>query len=103
VVLEGAGAVFTVSEWVVVVVVVGAGFSTTVVQEARSTVTTASSGVRIISFFIGLKLFLQGRIGADSSTRCISGQHFSDCDSAPGLTESFKRTQRSVSIVETSS
>jgi hypothetical protein len=84
VVVEGGGAVFTVSECVVVVVVVGAGFSTTVVHEARSTVTTASSGVRIISFFIGLKLFLQGQIGAGSSTRCISGQDFSDCGvSAP--------------------
>jgi hypothetical protein len=42
----------TVSEWVVVVVVVGAGFSTTVVQDVRSIAETASSGVRIISFFI---------------------------------------------------
>jgi hypothetical protein len=32
--------------------VVGAGFSTTVVHEVRSTAATASSGVRIISFFI---------------------------------------------------
>jgi hypothetical protein len=36
----------------VVVVVVGAGFSTTVVHEVRSTAATASTGVRIISFFI---------------------------------------------------
>jgi hypothetical protein len=42
----------TDSECVVVVVVVGAGFSTTVVHEARSTAATASAGVRIISFFI---------------------------------------------------
>ena len=46
------GALLTVSEWVVVVVVVGAGFSTTVVHEVRRTAATASSGVRIISFFI---------------------------------------------------
>jgi hypothetical protein len=36
----------------VVVVVVGAGFSTTVVHEVRSTAATARSGVTIISFFI---------------------------------------------------
>ncbi len=46
------GALLIVSEWVVVVVVVGAGFSTTVVHELRITAVTASSGVRIISFFI---------------------------------------------------
>jgi hypothetical protein len=45
------GALLTVSEWVVVVVVVGVGFSTTVVHEVRITA-TASNGVRIISFFI---------------------------------------------------
>ena len=45
------GTLFTVSEWVVVVVVAGAGFSTTVVHEVRSAAPTAS-GVRIISFFI---------------------------------------------------
>ena len=45
------GALLIVSECVVVVVV-GAGFSTTVVHEVRSTAATASSGVRIISFFI---------------------------------------------------
>jgi hypothetical protein len=48
-VLEGA--LLIVSECVVVVVV-GAGFSTTVVHEVRSTAATARSGVRIISFFI---------------------------------------------------
>jgi hypothetical protein len=47
-----AGARLIVSEWVVVVVVVGAGFSTTVVHEVRSTAATARTGVRIISFFI---------------------------------------------------
>jgi hypothetical protein len=52
VVLEGIGAFFTVSERVVVVVVVGAGFSTTVVHEVRSTAAPARSGVRMISFFI---------------------------------------------------
>jgi hypothetical protein len=45
------GALLIVSECVVVVEV-GAGFSTTVVHEVRSTAATASSGVRIISFFI---------------------------------------------------
>ena len=35
-----------------VVVVVGAGVSTTVVHEVRSAVATARSGVTIISFFI---------------------------------------------------
>jgi hypothetical protein len=48
----GAGALLTVSEWVVVVVVVGAGFSTTVVHEVRSSAATAKRGVRMISFFI---------------------------------------------------
>ena len=66
----------TDSECVVVVVVVGAGFSTTVVHEVRSTAATASSGVRIISFFIWLELFLQGQIGAGSSARCISNEDF---------------------------
>jgi hypothetical protein len=46
------GALLIVSECVVVVVVAGAGFSTTVVHEVRRTAVTASSGVRIISFFI---------------------------------------------------
>jgi hypothetical protein len=46
------GTLLTDSECVVVVVVVGAGFSTTVVHEVRSMAATASSGVRIISFFI---------------------------------------------------
>ena len=36
----------------VVVVVVGTGFSTTVVHEVKSTAATARSGVTIISFFI---------------------------------------------------
>ena len=46
------GVLLTDSVWVVVVDVVGAGFSTTVVHEARSMAATASSGVRMISFFI---------------------------------------------------
>lgn len=50
-VVVGAGARFTDSEWVVVVVVVGEGVSTTVVHEVRSAAATAS-GVRMISFFI---------------------------------------------------
>ena len=45
------GALLTDSVWVVVVVVVGAGVST-VVQEVRVMAAIASSGVRIISFFI---------------------------------------------------
>jgi hypothetical protein len=45
------GALFIVSECVVVVVV-GAGFSTTVVHEVRTTAAIARNGVRIISFFI---------------------------------------------------
>ena len=60
---------------VVVVVVVGAGFSTTVVHEVRSMAATASSGVRMISFFI-VEVVLQGRIGAGSSARCISSEDF---------------------------
>jgi hypothetical protein len=48
-VVEGTGALLT-SECVVVVVV-GVGFSTTVVHEVR-TAAAASNGVRIISFFI---------------------------------------------------
>jgi hypothetical protein len=50
VVEEGAG-LFVVSECVVVVVLVGAGVSTTVVHEVKSAAANAS-GVRIISFFI---------------------------------------------------
>jgi len=46
----GAGAFLTVVE--VVVVVAGAGFSTTVVHELKSIAATAITGVRIISFFI---------------------------------------------------
>jgi hypothetical protein len=46
------GIFLTDSVWVVVVVVVGAGFSTTVVHEVRSMAATASSGIRMISFFI---------------------------------------------------
>ena len=46
-----AGTLLTDSVWVVVVVVVGAGVST-VVQEVRVMAAIASSGVRIISFFI---------------------------------------------------
>jgi hypothetical protein len=46
------GTFFVVSECVVVVVLVGAGFSTTVVHEVRTTAAIARNGVRIISFFI---------------------------------------------------
>jgi hypothetical protein len=48
VVVVGAGARVVC----VVVVVVGTGFSTTVVHEVRRRAVTASSGVRMISFFI---------------------------------------------------
>ena len=48
-VVVGVTAFFVVD--VVVVVVVGAGFSTTVVHEVSARA-TASSGVRMISFFI---------------------------------------------------
>jgi hypothetical protein len=51
-VVEGAGTLFVVSECVVVVVLVGAGFSTTVVHEVRTTAAIARNGVRIMSFFI---------------------------------------------------
>jgi hypothetical protein len=47
----GAGTFFVVVDWVVVVVV-GVGFSTTVVHEVRSTAAPMRSGVRMISFFI---------------------------------------------------
>jgi hypothetical protein len=46
------GAFFRVVVDCVVVVVVGTGFSTTVVHEVKRAA-TARSGVRIISFFIG--------------------------------------------------
>ena len=59
-----------------VVVVVGAtGFSTTVVHDVNR-MATAKSGIRVISFFIVGIAFLQGHIGADASTRCISEQVF---------------------------
>jgi hypothetical protein len=47
--LTGAGARVVC---VVVVVVAGVGFSTTVVHEVKSAVATTRSGVTIISFFI---------------------------------------------------
>jgi hypothetical protein len=50
VVLVGAGTFLVVV--CVVLVVVGVGFSTTVVHEVKSAVATARSGVTIISFFI---------------------------------------------------
>jgi hypothetical protein len=52
VVVLGGGTLFVVVDWVVVLVVVGVGFSTTVVHEVRSTAAPARSGVRMISFFI---------------------------------------------------
>jgi hypothetical protein len=49
--IVGAGAVLFFTVEVVVVVVAGTGFSTTVVHELRTNA-TATSGVTIISFFI---------------------------------------------------
>jgi hypothetical protein len=66
----------TVDCWVVVVVVAGTGFSTTVVHELKS-MAAAKSGVRMISFFI-VGLFLHKPIDTDISTRCLSGELFSD-------------------------
>jgi hypothetical protein len=60
----------------VVVVLAGTGFSTTVVHEVNRAVATATSGVRMMSFFIVGIVFLQGQIGAGPSARCISGQDF---------------------------
>jgi Flp pilus assembly protein protease CpaA len=80
---EVVGARLTDSECVVVVVVVGAGFSTTVVHEVRATA-IARTGVRMISFFIVFELFLQGRIGAGSSPDCISDENFSGWAIDPG-------------------
>jgi len=59
-----------------VVVVVGAGFSTTVVHEVRAKA-TARSGVRMISFFIVGMVSFTARIGAGLSARCISDEVFS--------------------------
>jgi hypothetical protein len=60
----------------VVVVVVGAtGFSTTVVHDVNRRA-AATSGMRMISFFIVGIGFLQGQFGADASTRRISAVDF---------------------------
>jgi len=69
------GTLFSV--WVVVVVVVvGAGCSSTVVHEVRNKAATASSGIRVFSFFI-VKVFpFKGQIDAGSSARCISNKVF---------------------------
>jgi hypothetical protein len=64
------GALLTDSVWVVVVVVVGAGVST-VVQDVSVIATTASSGVRIISFFIVGIVPSKGQIETRASGRCI--------------------------------
>jgi diacylglycerol kinase family enzyme len=47
-----AGTFFVTVDCVVVVVVAGTGFSTTVVHEVRSTETTRTNGMKMISFFI---------------------------------------------------
>jgi hypothetical protein len=58
-----------------VVVVVGVGFSTTVVHELRAKA-TARSGVRMISFFIVGMVSFTARFGAGLSARCISNEDF---------------------------
>jgi hypothetical protein len=60
----------------VVVVVVGAGFSTTVVHEVRAKA-TARTGVRMISFFIVGVVSFTERFGAGVSARCVSDEDFS--------------------------
>jgi hypothetical protein len=72
-VVVGTTAFFVVD--VVVVVVVGAGFSTTVVHEVRAKA-TARSGVRMISFFIVGMVSFTGRFGAGLTARCISDEVF---------------------------
>jgi hypothetical protein len=52
VVVAAAGRLTTASSRTVVDVVVGVGFSTTVVQEVRIVAATARAGRRMISFFI---------------------------------------------------
>jgi hypothetical protein len=59
-----------------VVVVVGVGFSTTVVHEVRAKA-IARSGVRMISFFIVGMVSFTARFGAGLSARCISNEDFS--------------------------
>jgi hypothetical protein len=68
-VVVGVTAFFVVE--VVVVVVVGTGFSTTVVHEVRAKA-TARSGVRMISFFIVGVCFLQRTI----RRRCLGQMCF---------------------------
>jgi S1-C subfamily serine protease len=75
VVVLGGGTLFVVVDWVVVVVL-GAGFSTTVVHEVRSTAAHARSGVRMISFFIVGIVSFTARFGAGITARCISDEVF---------------------------
>ena len=76
VVVSTAGVVlFLTVDCVVVVVVAGTGFSTTVVHEVNRVANT-KSGMRMISFFIVGVVFLLGHFGADVSTRRISRQVF---------------------------
>jgi hypothetical protein len=72
-VVVGTTAFFVVD--VVVVVVAGAGFSTTVVHEVRAKATTRS-GVRMISFFIVGMVSFTARFGAGLTARCISDEVF---------------------------
>ena len=71
--ITGAVLFFVVD--VVVVVVAGAGFSTTVVHEVSARA-TARSGVRMISFFIVGIVSFTGRFGAGLTARCISDEVF---------------------------
>jgi hypothetical protein len=72
-VVAGTTAFFVVE--VVVVVVAGAGFSTTVVHDVRAKA-TARSGVRMISFFIVGLVSFTARFGAGLTARCISDEVF---------------------------
>jgi hypothetical protein len=69
------GAVLFFVVCVVVVVVAGTGFSTTVVHEVRAKA-TARSGVRMISFFIVGMVSFTARFGAGLTARCISDEVF---------------------------
>ena len=92
------GALLIVSECVVVVVV-GAGFSTTVVHEVRSTAATARSGVRIISFFI------VGVVPSRTNRRRFLGQmyferRFSDYEAGTFPSPALEEQSRSGLIVD---
>ena len=72
--MTGGAVLFFVVD-VVVGVVAGAGFSTTVVHEVSARA-TARSGVRMISFFIVGMVSFTARFGAGLTARCISDEVF---------------------------